>query len=1428
MKKFFIQTILLGLLCLFPQLAGAYDFEQDGIYYEISTSSPSEVTVVHSEYTGSIIIPETVTNQGSTYTVTKIAGKAFSECTKLTSVTIPNTVTTIGWCAFGASPSLTSVIIPNSVTSIGSAAFTNCSALTSVTLPEGLTKIGNSFFYNCTSLTSVKIPSNVTSIDAHAFRDCQNLTSIEIPANVTEISNYAFDGCSALTSIELGNKVTYIGASAFEDCSKLSIALIPYNITMIANSTFRNCSNLSYITLYDRITSIGASAFEGCSALTSIEIPDSVTSIGASAFAGCSGLTSIEIPGSVTSIDASAFAGCSAIKELIIADNNTTLSLNGDSFNGTAIESLYLGRNIDDSFYNLSKLKEVTIGKNVTIIGTSTFNNCSALTTVKISNGTKWSETLNFYSIPTLTEFIVDENNNDFSTNEGVLLNNTGTTLLSVPCTKSGSYKIPDGVTTINESAFCNCSQLTSLEIPESVATIGESAFLNCSGLTSIKILGNRITTIEESAFKGCSGLTSIEIPRSITTIGKSAFLNCSGLTSIKILGNIMTTIGESAFEGCSGLTSIEIPRSITTIGKSAFLNCSGLTSIKILGNIMTTIGESAFEGCSGLTSIEIPGSVATIGEFAFKGCSNLKKLTLAPGNTTLSLIKDVFYETSIESLSLGRNINGISNNLSKLKELIIANNVPTTIYEFRYCPDLTSVIISSNVTSVKNLDFYSIPSLTEFIVDENNNDFSTNEGVLLNNSGTTLLSAPCAKNGSYKIPDGVTTINESAFRNCSQLTSLEIPESVATIGKSAFEGCSGLTSIEIPGNVTKINNDAFAGCSALTSIEIPGNVTSIGSSAFAGCSGLTSIEIPGNVTSIGSSAFAGCSGLTSIEIPGNVTSIGSSAFAGCSGLKELVIADGDEMLYMYSSFDGTTIESLYLGRNIYGSFKNWDTLKKVSIGNEVTAIGESAFKDCSGLTSIEIPESVTSIGAAAFEGCSALKEVILAVSSTTLSLEDNTFSGTAIESLYLGRNISGSFKNWIELKELTIGSRLTTIDKSTFEGCIGLTTVRIANNVRWIETLNFYYIPSFSEFIVDKGNYYISSIDGVLFDITGTTLLAFPRCKSGSYKIPDGVTKIKESAFRNCNGLTSLEIPSSVTSIGVWAFKDCSTLKDLIISDSNTALTGEDSNFNESSLETIYLGRDINISFSGQSNLEELTIGSKVTAINESAFAGCTGLTSLIIPDNVTSINSKAFIGCTKISNITLGKGLKQIGYSAFSTCTAVTTIDIPDSVSILGDYAFAFCNGLHTITLGCGLKEIGRSAFENCTDLKTILCRATTPPTCKALCFNNVDKAQCYLLIPFGAGNAYKTANEWKDFFLISGIKENVLDNKDKIVMYKLNGKIRIDNVAPETPIAIFSSDGKLVYNGKTTQEPLEINLPEGHLYIVKCADKAEKIIL
>ena len=193
-----ILTIVIMLYVALPTLA--HDFEVNGIYYNILDKSAKTVVTYKgsnynsytNEYTGSVIIPSSVTYNGTTYSVTSIGWGAFFGCTGLTSVTIPNSVTSIGSSAFRDCSGLTSVTIPNSVTSIGDYAFEDCTGLTSVTIPNSVTSIDYYAFYNCTGLTSVTIPNSVTSIGHHAFYGCSNIYSLTIGSGISSISSNTF------------------------------------------------------------------------------------------------------------------------------------------------------------------------------------------------------------------------------------------------------------------------------------------------------------------------------------------------------------------------------------------------------------------------------------------------------------------------------------------------------------------------------------------------------------------------------------------------------------------------------------------------------------------------------------------------------------------------------------------------------------------------------------------------------------------------------------------------------------------------------------------------------------------------------------------------------------------------------------------------------------------------------------------------------------------------------------------------------------------------------------------------------------------------------------------------------------------------------------------------------------------------------------
>ena len=265
------------------------NFTVDNINYTITDAANLEVAVATGscaavQENGSLTIPENVTHNGMTYTVTSIGEEAFYSCT-----------------------SLTSISIPDAVTSIGVGTFRSCTSLTSISIPEGLTSIENSTFFNCTSLTSISIPDGVTSIGFNAFAACTLLTSISIPDGLTSIGQYAFAGCTSLMSIS-----------------------IPDGVISIGEATFGSCTSLTSISIPDGVTLIGGLAFYGCTSLTSISIPDGVTSIGYQAFFDCTALanvnTSWATSGAIPAINSTVFQNTNAITLTVapLSDGNDT------------------------------------------------------------------------------------------------------------------------------------------------------------------------------------------------------------------------------------------------------------------------------------------------------------------------------------------------------------------------------------------------------------------------------------------------------------------------------------------------------------------------------------------------------------------------------------------------------------------------------------------------------------------------------------------------------------------------------------------------------------------------------------------------------------------------------------------------------------------------------------------------------------------------------------------------------------------------------------------------------------------------------------------------------------------------------------------------------------------------------------------------
>ncbi|MBP5771184.1 MAG: leucine-rich repeat protein [Bacteroidaceae bacterium] len=600
--KLLLMTIT-GLLTM-SHLAEAYDFKENGIYYnKLSTNNEVEVTFYKdgsSYYKGDVTIPASVTYEGITYAVTGISTRAFYDCKELTSITLPSGLVNIGIGAFSGCTKLISVQIPSTVTSIDDNAFSSCRGLTTVTLSGHLTSIGDYAFMGCSHLTSIVIPGRVTRIGSWAFSACESLASVEIPSSVKTIGSGAFSGC-ALTSINLPNSISYI-----------------------SRETFRDCTKLTYVSIPSTVSSIYTQAFENCTSLTSILIPEGMKTIGQYVFNKCTGLSSISLPASLESIEQGAFYDCKDLSS-ITANWQTppsALKPSGIFYSGYSVSShavLAVPYGTKDAYTSAGWTTDVFKGGIVEIAAKINFADIE----VKRICVENWDT----------------NGNGELEENEAAAVTDLGNVFTFNKTIQSfDELSYFTNLQCITQRAFNNCTSLSSIVLPCNLKTISEFAFCNCDGLTSISIPQN-VESVAVDAFTFCDNLSNVHISdltvwcniKFVSTVPISQnyhlYLNGSEIKEL-VIPNGITTISSGAFGGCCSLTSVIMPSSVETIGTGAFQGCTALSSITI-GNNVSTISSHAFEGCNTLEAVTIPKSVTQIGEYAFHHCNNLSEVTV-------------------------------------------------------------------------------------------------------------------------------------------------------------------------------------------------------------------------------------------------------------------------------------------------------------------------------------------------------------------------------------------------------------------------------------------------------------------------------------------------------------------------------------------------------------------------------------------------------------------------------------------------------------------------------------------------------------------------------------------------------------------------------------------------------------------------------
>lgn len=1288
---------------------------------------PMSVAIIREDAFRDCAYLETVTfAEGGTDTLT-IEDGAFSSCTALVEITLPNrlaelevneetrTLTLFDGCdelqyvnvekgsAFYSS-------IDGVLTNSGKTKLLYCPAARtgSYTVPRGVVTVGERAFYNCTKLNEIIIPGYVEEIEDYAFYGCSKAAKIvfdegAIAGMELNVGDYAFAEMTNLKSIDFkdGSAVSKLGKYVFANAQGLREFTVPATMTEIGDYAFDNAKALKTVSFAPngKDLTFGNYVFNDCTALTKVELPATVVKLNLGVFDGCVNISEIKVhQDNQYYKDDDGIVFSKSGDELVFFPKGRKGDANGEYVIPTGVVTISEG-----AFKGMRYIEKIVINNTITYIGKNAFANSMQLATLDFESGNddakltigesafEGCSKIQTITLPSRTEII-----------EAKAFYNVSMTSISFPA----------GLTTIGDYAFSN-SSLKTVEIPAGLTTFGNYVFDSCVALTSVTFAeGFNATEIPVGTFQK-SGLKTMEIPASIEKIGYTAFNDCVDLTSVTFAnGTASLIIGylpegmdagtesdgkgdgkegggvsiTGVFVNCKKLTSIAIPDRTIYIGKSAFSNCTALGTVTINEtSTLQRIGTGAFSNCTSLKSIFIP---KTVENTAYVDEQTAQEYAIG---------KNAFYQSALTTITFGM---GGTGELSIGADAFGSTKVSTLDLPNRLAPIWTENYgVYQQIEGLAKNCFTSGSSSTvsAINVEAGGAYYASQDGVL------------------YKVKDGV--MNEMMFVPVKMTGSITVPKTVTLLANS----CAQYSNIS--GIVWEDAEDAN------------GLPLTIGNNALQYMPNLKKVEFPERTIAIGSSIFYGNnSKVEEVYIPANVETIGDSMFRDCKSLKKITFADG---------------------------------CKITKIPDQMFYVAGTSSTSTNQLTSIRVPANVETIGQYAFRGCRKV---------TSFTFEE----GSKL------RKLSGAVFQYMTLQELTIPDSVTDLDGNVFNGMSSLKILNLPAGFSNISTMgnqqqsNFLFdgCTALTTVNIDENNPYFKSVDGVVFTKDGKSLIYFPRAKKignlvegstttydGKYTTPAGCQTIGTYAFKQNSNLKDLTISADLLYINREAFYGCTKMTKLTFAPRESTLSiGDNSFYSCSGLgsngvdtltipETVEISGDmsfastrygkvvfegentstaLNRTFYGCSYLKEVTglpeyltsmdqtfrnckklekVEFKEDAYVNSMFAtfnGCTNLTSIYIP-SIGAMTVKAgnevgvFQGCTKLESAVFDE-CGFIGVKAFYGCTSLKSFVMPETVSNMGYSAFHGCSNLTNVTLSSGLEVIPHDAFYGCSKLGSV----------------------------------------------------------------------------------------------------------------------------